>query len=295
MGTPSVFAVARDNPAFANVALIDRNKSVTTHLSRRTGQTFLADLFRDKLPAIAADVIVADPPWYVEHMRAFFWAAARLCHVGGHVVASLPPEGTRPHVTDELEQIFDWVREVGLIVEAIEEGALSYETPPFEKNALRASGIHLRSRSWRRGTLCVLKKVRDSDAARPVVQSRYDDWCEVDVLGTRIRIRTGTAAVGSADPRLVSCVPDDVLACVSRRNRLREYIDVWTSGNRVFQCQAPRLLHLIAQYVAKGIDPAAELTAVADRRSLTAITYAAKQIIDLAITERTERAFIGQG
>lgn len=300
LGAPTVFVAAMQAGSCSEATFIDRNSAVIAHLAsvHPLSQILRRDLLTDPLPTIKADVIVADPPWYVEHFRSFLWAATKMCAIGGYVVVSLPPRGTRPQVESELNSIYEWATQLGLRIQQLDEGRLCYETPPFERNALRAAGLHLNSHGWRKGTLCVFRSVRRCNVGRPNACPRAVNWTEATLHGTRLRFREDGRA-GFGDPSLVSVVSGDILPSVSRRHRLRGLADVWSSGNRIFRCCAPGVLRMIANALAKGDNPAEavamRLAFPMSRRNITLVTEAAKQLIDLTALERAERGFIGEG
>lgn len=79
LGIPSVFHNSVKKLNERKVILIDKNNS---HFKgkQKNSLFFNLDLFKDKLPRLKANLIVADPPWYEEHYRSFIWAAVYLCN-----------------------------------------------------------------------------------------------------------------------------------------------------------------------------------------------------------------------
>ena len=178
---------------------------------------------------------------------------------------------------------------------------MRYQTPPFERNALLAAGVEGRSK-WRKVTLWILRKEQSHQVPRPTRASiQREEWWESCIFGTRIRFRRQTQN-GFDDPTLMSIIDGDVLSSVSRRNRMREFVDVWTSGNRVFACCGTGTLHQIATAL-KLKQEVIRFVRNQSRRSLNAmqtaqIERAAAQIKRIAILESEERGMsncIGQG
>jgi hypothetical protein len=103
IGAPSLFVAAIERSYPREIRLLDANPSVTDRLAREAsdGQVVRCDVLYDALPRLSAKVVVIDPPWYEDHFRSFLWAAVELCQMGGRVVASVPPVGTRPGITQE--------------------------------------------------------------------------------------------------------------------------------------------------------------------------------------------------
>lgn len=163
--------------------------------------------------------------------------------------------------------------------------------PPFERTALRASGLSAAApRDWRRGDLIELRRSAGGPVPRPAVQDG-EAWQEVLLAGARIRFRSGHATPDGtpADPLLRHLVDGDVLATVSRRDPVRRKVAVWTSSNRVFACRSPGLLAALATALADG-KQVSHAAAAYLGRPLTgsepqAIVRAAAQLAELARVE----------
>jgi len=255
------------------------------------------DVTNDPLPDLMAALVLADPPWYEEHIHSFLWTASQLCALGGHLLVSMPQAGTRPGIAEEWADTLDWAERVGLSLIRLEQGALSYVTPPFERNALRAEGLYSIPEEWRRGDLAVFLRSNQAIVSRPLL-ARGDEWAEEVLLGMRVRIRLQNEE-GFQDPSLISLVPGDVLPSVSRRDQRRRFTDVWTSGNRIFACKSRNMLRLIIQAVAAGRS-ADEAVAAYLKRPLGAeesrvVLHAAHKIARVASLEQEENLLCGEG
>ncbi|MCE9551906.1 MAG: hypothetical protein K8T91_00810 [Planctomycetes bacterium] len=299
LGTPTFFVAADIDESFPRITLIDRNTAMVDYLSTFSKGTVLRlDLLADTLPQLQADVIVADPPWYFEHIQAFLWVASQICRIGSAVVISLPPPGTRPAAQEEVERVLAWALNLGFDVVRLDEARLWYETPPFERNALKATGIRLSSNGWRKGTLCLLKKARNTNVRRPRFVLPRVEWTEANLRGSRICFRN-RRQVDFDDPTPIPLVAGDILPSVSRRHRLREFVDVWSSGNRVFECRAPNVLQVIVEALAGNQNPvdtvADRFHIVLDAKSQKLVSSAAHYMETLAAIEGNERRFIGNG
>jgi len=249
LGTPSLFEHFRRRPK-TRTMFVDSNLAAIKHFgTSRFGEVVNCNCFSDPIPLVRSDVVVLDPPWYEQHSRAFLWVAAQMCNINGKVLISVPPIGTREGVASERIRLFDFARQLGLTVESIHEEVLPYETPHFEHNTLRKLGIHCLLGSWRCGTLVTFQKHFHNRVDRPVATEPHQ-WKEVSVFETRIRIRSVLRS-RSDDPRLIPLVPGNVLNSVSRNNPIRTEVDVWTSGNRVFSCEAPNVLFEIASTISR--------------------------------------------
>jgi hypothetical protein len=155
LGTPSLLRAAIERNCPRQWILLDANPAVATCFVEGTpeAQAFRCDMITDPLPARKAALVILDPPWYEEHIRAFLWAASQLCMVGGHLLVSMPQAGTRPGIAQEWVRIMDWAQQLGLFLIQVEPGALPYITPLFEWNALQAEGLYAIPEEWRRGDL----------------------------------------------------------------------------------------------------------------------------------------------
>jgi hypothetical protein len=241
-GTPGLAAEALTLPIGRRLALLAEPNSVTDRLfalNRATGSPLAIAFCSGGLPRESADAVLLDPPWYLDFVRPMLAAAAHACRPGGFVLISLPPNGARPTAEADRQAAIVLGKRLGLALVEHKPLSIAYETPFFERNALRAAGIATPPQ-WRRGDLVVLQKVRASSLPAPSSQ-RSRLWTEVAIGRMRLFIRMGGSAAGG-DTELVSIVAGDVLPSVSRRDPRRRLANVWTSGNRIFRTDNPQLL-----------------------------------------------------
>lgn len=277
LGAPSLWLALQEDPHPQELHLLDSNPVVDDAATNdRTAVRHLVDLLGDELPTLSpSDVVLADPPWYPDALEAFLWVAARFLRPGGFLFVSVPPEGTRPTVRQERDDLLRWSHGLGLTLRSTREGALRYAMPPFERAALRAAGVAAYVPSdWRQGDLLVFERTDEVGAVRPICSRPR--WVERVIDRVRIRIDAG-ASVAGADPRLISIVDGDVLSSVSRRDPRRAVARVWTSGNRVFGCAEPARLVQIIDGLLTGVFPDEHLA----REAATAIQ-------NLVLSERRE-------
>lgn len=243
LGAPTVFTRAIRTGIGQHFTLVDSNPILRGAFQAlgHGDQVVTSDLAVDVIPDLCGAAAVADPPWYPETIKSFLWAGRRMLAPGSTILISLPPEGTRPGIVEEREDLLSWTTRAGLRLLTIEKRATRYLTPPFERNALSAAGVHA-PLSWRTGDLASFQVLTVSHESRPQVQTRSGRWEEVVVGHIRIRVLTTAETDSSEDARLVPLVPGDVLQSVSSRDPVRDSVRVWTSGNRVYGCEARRLL-----------------------------------------------------
>jgi hypothetical protein len=165
---------------------------------------------------------------------------AHACRIGGVILISLPPEGTRPSAENDRRAAIALARRLGLDPIEFCALAIGYETPFFERNALAAAGVYPPPR-WRRGDLLIFRKTREPIRPAFTASMCRRDWNEVSIGRMRLFVRASGNA-SSDDAGLISLVEGDILPTVSRRDPRRRLAQVWTSGNRVFQTDNPQLL-----------------------------------------------------
>lgn len=303
LGCPSLYRAFRD-PATARrrVVLLDANAPAATANTDEIG-IYRCDLLWGAVPDEVSGVVIADPPWYPEHMACFLWAAARLCRAQGVVFLSAPPRGTRPGIAEDWRVLLERAAAFGLRLTDYRAGVLPYETPPFERNALRALGIRRVPQDWRRGDLATFVATGNRDVPRPLAPAD-EGWSESSVRGVRFRVRSAgdapqlhALAARPRDPRLITLVPGDILPTVSRRDARRPLANVWTSGNRVFQCHSPELLSCMltsATGQASFLDSlnAAGIPAPTGEEARLAAA-AIRQVISIVEQERAEYVVTG--
>lgn len=255
LGTPSIWMALRDRVGTDHIRLLDANPNLKTNsVGPEATEVLMLDVLKDDLPSLSSDAVLADPPWYPEAIAGFFWAGSCLLRLGGVLMLSMPPAGTRPGVRRECEELLGFAAGYGLTLRSKRPGALRYVSPPFERAALQVAGLapHVPN-DWRQGDLLVFERTGDVVSARPTAQQRR--WTERTVSGVRIQI-DDKATPTNDDPHLISLVSNDVLPSVSRRDNRRASVRVWTSGNRVFGCGSPGRLVAIIDDMIAGRSPA---------------------------------------
>jgi len=239
VGTPTLAATRA--PAMDVLAVdyygMDARTLAELGVAAHLCNVYTADLLQAPEVRERYTTLVMDPPWYEEHVRRFLYFAASALRLGGHLLLAVGASGTRPGIAGENRRTLAWAENLGLTLKNIRPGALPYETPPFERNALRAAGILNVGADWRRGDLWTLCKETSRSPDWPGNITRAP-WKDFRFGAVRVRVDTGGESIGP-DPSLRSIVEGDVLPTVSRRDARRAAVRVWTTGNRVFACDAP--------------------------------------------------------
>jgi hypothetical protein len=235
LGCPSVYVFGSQSLRNLKFTLWDKNSPVNGQME----EVKVIDLSEMTTPRWKADFAVIDPPWYNEFYQLFIWAAFHCLPLGGRILLSFPPEGTRPSVIRERDALIDWCSSHGLKLEKRKPHCLSYRSPLFEVNALRQQGITNFPLNWRKGDLIVLKKQRGACFSKPSIPILDDKWEEIRVGSSRIRVCRGRKC---GDALLAPVGPTEILPSVSSRHRLRKFANVITSGNRFLRTRAPENL-----------------------------------------------------
>ncbi|PZP44831.1 MAG: hypothetical protein DI601_11320 [Azospirillum brasilense] len=291
-GTPGLAAEALTLPIGRRLAFLADTNSVTDRifaLNHATGSPLAIAFCNGGLPRESADAVLLDPPWYLDFIRPMLAAAAHACRPGGFVLISLPPDGARPTAEADRHAVVKLGRRLGLTIVEHNPLAIAYETPFFERNALRAAGIGTPPQ-WRRGDLVVFRKLSAPTLLAQGSSQRSRPWTEVVIGRMRLFIRAdGDAPTGETG--LASVVSGDVLPTVSRRDRRRGLADAWTSGNRIFRTDNPQILldaaiSCAGEATGSGVQPRLWGTL----RERKAVERVAAELRDLAALEAAEEA-----
>ena len=256
LGSPSVYKMAMMREAPRRFILIDQNYSLSVDGPQSLeGSMFRrCDMQHDAIDLPPVHAVLADPPWYEDETLAFLRASARICADQGKVFLSAAPDGVRPGVQEERGRIIVAAAELGLRLLRIERLQLSYATPFFEHNALRAAGFTYVAPNWRRGDLLIFERTGDSPPGPMNPIEHSTEWGQADIRGATIWVRSKDQP-GFIDPRLAPLVPGDILPTVSRRDDRREAADVWTAGNRIYRCDGPHILSIILHAISVSEEP----------------------------------------
>ncbi len=201
------------------------------------------------LDSIKADIIVMDPPWYPEYYERFFEISRKISRIGSVVLGVYPPDMTRSTVVTEKQRLSDFIRKLGFGDLIFEPHCIEYSTPPFEKNVLKANLINNYPANWRLGDLMVTTFIANTceQVAEECFFTSNCGWSEK--RSGIVRIKFKQCASTSNDLFNISIshlYNEDIYPSVSRRYNGCKSINVWTSGNRVFNCSnVPLLIRIL--------------------------------------------------
>ncbi len=269
LATPSIAerladSAARNNTAAYTLFEIQRStcRALEQHTTLSIEQRDVATLAADQRVREQFTLVLADPPWYLPSLHAFVRSGSQMLHVGGTLQLCIPGLATRPGIDREREQLVIEARRVGLATEAVEQGVLEYDSPPFEQSAFQAASLPLVERTWRSGDIIRFRKLSPHAdlVPTPSMQIRYEAsrWTEFQFGRSRIRVDTArTAPVPALRPAVASVV----LPTVSSRDPRRAAANVWTTSNQVYLTPDPHKLAESLRDAMDSFDGAASLDA----------------------------------
>jgi len=255
LGAPKVAVAAIQSSR--RVVFIDKNPCVLSRFPvlGRSEEVHLMDAVDAGRLRLQADVVVFDSPWYFPDTIAWLLSASQLAKRGGSIVFALYPPLVRATANQERELILEIASSMGAV--QIQEEALVYETPLFEREALDGSGLPCLS-EWRRADVVrvtVGESLADIDFGllpRPLIDGAWRSFIIGDQV-VKVRSRSlKPDSHGQPKGLLRPIGANFLLGSVSVRAPQRELVDVWTSRNRVAASSEPRLLSLILRRLARG-------------------------------------------
>jgi hypothetical protein len=252
LGVPSLFHSLLHSGH--QVRLFDRNDSLEKIMrGTETNHFQCIDLMQPMPTHFQARLVVADPPWYIEHYAAFLQRTREVLEPGGKAFISVLPRLTRPKAADDRTAIVALAYRCGLDLLEVTPGSLVYDTPPFEESALRSEGLVLPN--WRKADLYVFVKSDRTAVPFPIAGMKDDpsahEW-RIYLFGkTSIAVRCGNGLSGKFFFRPTSVSGEFVLHSVSRRSKARSTANVWSSKNHALSATRTdcvcRLFGLLAE------------------------------------------------
>lgn len=250
LGAPTLFKFLIDHGKTAH--LFDRNEQITHYLAELgyKGVTH-CDLFRFA-PRSRFSCVVADPPWYLDHYRAFIQGGRRLLNPKGKILLSVLPRLTRPGADEDRSEILRFASERGFDLIRTEPTSLQYLSPPFEVEALKSEGLSVSP--WRWGDLYTFVLTdRRVPEYRPEYSEEHQLWRTWRVGRSVVKVKwDGTHGQGAFDFQNVVGASGMRLRSVSRRSPLRSRINVWTSRNLVLHVSRPDLVCSALELLLEG-------------------------------------------
>ena len=240
LGMPTLYSRLLSSPFSGEVTLIDKNHTLDT-LSKQVkeGYTILQEDIYQFEPKRNYDLVFMDPPWYELDFKSFLWVSSNSIGLGGLVYVCMPSKFTRENVFKERDVLFEYAKKLGLSLISLYPDTIEYSMPFFEFNAYRSAGISDLSPFWRKGDLIIFQKLSNLHIERPKHQLETD-WEEYIKDGVRFKFRK----LNDDLEDIKSIVQGDILSSVSRNDKRRSKVNLWTSGNRVFQVSYDTFVNL---------------------------------------------------
>lgn len=248
IGTPSLFLMLNSHPDVFhyNTMLIEKNNI-------KYFQIVSLNIITNDVSKVSledyADVIVCDPPWYMDAIKMFIQSAQRMLRKNAILIIVVPPEGVRDGIKDEYQQIIHTAETLGFSYCSMLEEIVSYVSPPFEVKALETRGITNYPIDWRKGSVMIFRKVGVKEVTE-IVSNLTDKtvWQEAIISNVRIKLKLEMIF---QDELINHIVANDIYPTVSMRNDLCKRVNVWTSGNRVYACKNTYLFYKVLDQISK--------------------------------------------
>ena len=177
------------------------------------------------------ELVIADPPWYLDFYEAYLDRGAELLITGGEFWLSVLPALTRPSALRDRRAIGLFATQRGFQLIKKIPGLLTYKTPAFERQSLAANGVNLDD--WRLGDLWVFRKMTDTLIApqHPILLDQVA-WIEYRIGNKKLQVRK-VFDNGYFD-YWPTHTEGKFFHSVSRRATERDRITIWTSDNIAF-------------------------------------------------------------
>jgi len=179
------------------------------------------------------DLVIFDSPWYLGETLLWLSQAVSMVKAGGELAFSLFPRLLRPGAESETQVLLSYAESLGRV--EVHTGALDYETPRFEAEALAASGTPTLN-SWRRGDFVTIRVQDPTNSQLPLLATPLarESWRSYRIGRQVVKIRLTAPSTGDAeDLAPIESVSGWRYPSVSMRSSDRGDIDIWTSRNRV--------------------------------------------------------------
>ena len=235
IGAPTVWEHLARGVSTMQADLVERNPmQCDPGRARDVHKLFTLDICavaRLRMPTLY-DACVFDPPWYIQDTK--FWLAWALRNVapGARIAFSLWPEDTRPTARIERDEMFRILEGLGSF--ELRERALRYQIPEFERRALGVTS------QWRSGDLVWFRSSASADVSHdfcPIPVSG-STWFRFGVASKQIAIRAVQRPGGD---EIAPLSPESgwFMKSVSRRDPMRDRVDLWTSDGFVARLTNP--------------------------------------------------------
>ena len=252
-GTPGVFwRLAR---SAREVVLYDRNPKIRqcleASIAGTSGRIEIVDLNAACPVSNGYEIVLMDPPWYLNQFDMWLRHASRIVSAGGLVVTSLFPPLLRPGARYQRRLLKERLLEFGVIGSCT---SVLYSTPRFEQVVLEDAGLGDLG-DWRMGELLWVTVGSAPPKRDSPVRHIEPQWERFQLGRQIIAVRSDNADSGTVRLRPVGNGKGYLLCTVSSRAPERSGINVWTSRNLVANATGiPRIIAFLRS-LETGSDP----------------------------------------
>lgn len=214
------------------VTLVDRSEQLEERLATRPEalQFVHQDVHEPVALESSFSVAFFDPPWYPAHTEAWLYRACRHVRPDGRIYFVLFPPLTRPAAAAQRGDLLETARRIGSV--SIDEDAVAYRTPTFERRVLRDSDAPVVP-NWRRADLVSVDVSDPAALSEPPAVASEPDWETFVTNEQVVKVRREVSGEPTDVLAPIETCDGYVLPSVSRRDARRQDVDLWTSRNRV--------------------------------------------------------------
>lgn len=253
LGTPGVFW--RLALSGREVVLYDRNprmrRCIEPHLTGTAAHIETVDLDTTCPMSTWYDIVLMDPPWYLDHYDVWIAHARRIVHPGGLVVSTLFPSLLRPDALHERRVVKERLLELGTIERST---PILYSTPLFEQAVLEDAGLGGLG-NWRLGEVLWVSVGSAPVKRESPIGSVGPRWERFQLGLQVIAVRGDPSDVGRVRLRPIGQAKSYFLGTVSSRAPERSEINVWTSRNYAANATGIQRVIRFLHSLETGADP----------------------------------------
>lgn len=248
IGTPSLFLMLNSDYSNNNLNTLLIEKNDIKYFNNINYNIITNDVSKVTLEDYA-DVIVCDPPWYMDVITKFIESAQKMLRINSKLILVVPPEGVREGIQEEYKKIICKAEELGFKYCSFIKETVSYVSPPFEVKALEVKNITNYPIDWRKGSLMIFEK-KDNKVIDNIEsnQKTHTIWKEAVISNVRFKVKCEKI---DQKENIYHLIENDIYPTVSMRNDLCNSVNVWTSGNRIYSCNDTFLFYRIINQISK--------------------------------------------
>jgi hypothetical protein len=229
LGTPTI--AQRAHAVGAGFTLVDNNPFVGMRFPMLKPFIYYSSVEQLKAQFPYPSTIMLDAPWYLPRIRHWLSKASQLATKSTVIVMPLFRSLTRPSANHERSIILDFADSIGRA--EIVQDCISYESPLYEWEALLSHNVFAHP-AWRRADLLIIREPSPLQLPDGSVTEPQAIW-ETYLIGGQV-VRLRLHPIPRRRKFLIGRVPQTrnyILDTVSARDERKEFIDLWTSRNRV--------------------------------------------------------------